>query len=326
MAGLFTFALLESRLDGKRGRRFSPIMKLRVVACSIAVVSSLHAEAPTGPQLLDDVVSHPGSYSQVCDMMTSPSDIPYRAYQIKDYDGVSFSDENQAKIDKNREPLIQAIRARLLEIDFARDAKTPAPDPTSPKDAMADAYGCDPRALSPLILGLVQQLHAIEALPELLVVEKKLVASIARAKDNADAKPPVVSGWFLGEIYPEGYEVTSDEVKRDRHHALFQARAAQRDLVMLMAILMREKSYAPALKTSLETEYVKGLKVMGKKYHFPQIKKGEPVPQEVDGMKVELDVPSGLLKPVYDAVRIPYTRESRDEVRAAAEKWIQEHP
>lgn len=326
MAGLFTFALLESCLDGKRRRRFSPIMKLRVVACSIAVVSSLHAEAPTGRQLLDDVVSHPGSYSQVCDVMSAKSDIPYRAFQLMDYEAASFSDENQAKIDKNREPLIQAIRARLLEIDFTIDAKTPAPDPTSPKDAMEDAYGCDPRALSPLILGLIQQLHAIEALPELLVVEKKLVASIARAKDNADTKPPVVTGWFLGEEFPDGEEPSSDQAKMERRSRLFQARAAQRDLVMLMGLLMREKSYAPALKTSLETEYVKGLKAMGKKHHFPQIKKGEPVPQEVDGMKVELDVPSGLLKPVYDAVRIPYTRESRDEVRAAAEKWIQEHP
>ena len=130
-------------------------------------------------------------------IMTAPEDIPYRAFELTDFSGASFSKANQALIDKNRGPLIQAIRARLLEVDFTRETKYPGEDPKPEENEDGDAYGCDPKSLNPLLLGLIQQLQAIETLPVLLVVEQKLVKGIAQAKNDPKSPAPVVAGWSV---------------------------------------------------------------------------------------------------------------------------------
>ncbi len=297
-------------------------MKSMIVTCQMALMSSLLADTPPASALLDRIISHPGSYSQVCDIMIAEADIPYHAFELTDFSGASFSKTNQALIDKNRGPLIQAIRARLLEVDFTRETKFPVEDPKPEENNDGEAYGCDPKSLNPLLLGLIQQLQAIETLPELLVVEQKLVKGIAQAKNHPNSPVPVVAGWFVGFITKNSESQT--EAERDRYSSLFQARVAQRDLVILMAGLMREKSYDPYLKSSLETAYVKGLRKNAAGY--PKYKPGDPLPEGDYGLGFNLDPVTRILRRERDSVSIPYTRESRDEVRAAAVKWISEHP
>ncbi|MEO8614253.1 MAG: hypothetical protein ABI600_03870 [Luteolibacter sp.] len=299
-------------------------MRLKTAFCYLALVSCLRAQTTTGDKLLDNVISHPGSYWQVCDIMTAPSDIPYRAFELSDFSGGAFSKANEALIGKNREPLVNALRARLLRIDFTRKPVLPGEDKKPEENSDGEAYGCDPKSLNPLLLDLIQKLHAIETLPELLAVEEKLVKGIAVAKDDADAAPPNVAGWCVAEI--RGSSDTEDEAKRDRRNALFQARVAQRDLVMSMALLMREKSYEPFLKTSLEADYQKGLRAQAGKWKLPVVKESDPVPKEVDGAEVTLDPVTHLLRRDHSPVEISYSRESRDEVRAVANRWIEEHP
>ncbi len=257
--------------------------------------------------------------------MVAPSDIPYQLFQITDFAGASLSKSNQALVDKNRDGLVKALRSRLLAIDFSRKAAPPITDPKPEENFDGDAFGCDPKALSPMMLTLLQQLHGIEALPELLVVEQKLVDGIAKAKDDAKIMPPEVAGWFVGEMR-EDYDEKEPEAKRDRRTKLFQARVAQRDLVMLMATLMREKSYKPYLETALEAAYVKGMKVEAKKQGYDKIKVAAESPKEINGMDVVVDPVTMIIRPAYFSVKLPYTRESRDEIRAVAEKWIAEHP
>jgi hypothetical protein len=283
------------------------------------------AEELSAEKLLDQVISRPGSYSQVCDVMTAPPDIPYQLFQITDFMGASLSKSNQALVEKNRDGLIKALRSRLLAIDFSRKAAPPVADPKPEENFDGDAFGCDPKALSPIILTLLQQLHGIEALPELLVVEQKLVEGIAKAKDDLKAMPPEVAGWSVGEMR-ENYDENEPEAKRDRRTGLFQARVAQRDLVMLMATLMRELSYTPYLETTLEAAYVKGLKAEAKKRGYDKIKVGAEPLTEIKGMDVAVDPVTKIIRPAYFSVKLPYTRESRDEIRAAAAKWIAEHP
>ncbi len=301
-------------------------MKLLPLACLIFSFTTAFAKESPASKLLDQLISQPGSYSQVCDMMTMPEEIPYRAFQITDFAGASFSEKNQTLIGKNREPLVKAIRERLLEIDFSREAKQPAEDlSVKGEEGDGDPYGADPKSLNPLLLGIIQQLNAIEALPELLAVEGKIVTAIAKAKDDATAKPPVTYGWFVN---PDGttYDENEAEAKRERRLDLFQARVAQRDLVMMIAVLMRGKKYEPYLNTALEKTYVKGLKAEAEKSKSPQFSETEVIPNEIDDQEIERDPISGITNHKYTSVSIPYTRESRDEIRAIAEKWIAEHP
>ena len=297
-------------------------MKVVSILCHVLWITALQAQEQPAARLLDRIISHPGSYSQVCDIMTAEVDIPYRAFELTDFSGASFSKANQALIDKNRGPLIEAIRARLLELDFTREAMAPGEDPKPEENEDGDAYGCDPKSLNPLLLGLIQQLQAIETLPELLVVEEKLVKGIAQAKNDPKSPAPVVAGWSVG-FFTKNPESQTD-AERDRKSNLFQARVAQRDLVMLMAVLMREKSYSPYLKTSLETAYVRGLKQNAAGY--PKYKPGDPLPEEKYGRDFNLDPVTRILRRERDFVSIPYTRESRDEIRAAAAKWVAANP
>ncbi len=298
-------------------------MKWIAALCLVVCLSPLHAQEPAADKLLDQVISHPGSYSQVCDVMSAPSDLPYQLFQITSFYGASLSKANQALVDGNRDGLLRAIRSRLLAVDFSRKPVPPAKDPKPEENFDGDAYGCDPKALSPILLTLIDRLHGIEALPELLVVEQKLVDGIAKAKDDAKVAPPEATGWQVAQE-SVNYDENEPEAKRDRRVKLFQARVAQRDLVMLMAKLMREKAYKPYLATTIEAAYVKGLKAEAKEKGYDKIKIAE-LPKEIEGVPVRIDPITKIIH-TYFTVSLPYTRESRDEIRAAAEKWIAEHP
>lgn len=314
----------KSHLDPALFPSLSDAVKILSAFCLIACSAHLRAEELSADKLLDRIVSHPGSYSQVCDVMSAPSDLPYRLFQITDFSGASLSKANQALVDGNRDGLIKALRARLLAVDFSRKPVRPAPDPKPEENEDGEAYGCDPKALSPILLTLIDQLHGIEALPELLVVEQKLVDGIAKAKDDAKAAPPEVCGWQVAEE-SDVYDEKEPEAKRDRRVNLFQARVAQRDLVVMIAKLLREKAYKPYLETKLEAAYVKGLKAEAKERGYDKIKSSEP-PREIQGVEVSVDPITKIIRPDYFSVKLPYTRESRDEIRAVAAKWIAEHP
>lgn len=296
-------------------------MKGLIICLCLAPLFQASAKPLSGGALLDQVISKPGSYSQVCDVMVMPSDIPYRAYQISDFNGTSFSQANKALIQENREPLIAAIKARLTAVDFSKSAVDTEKDEHPEKSFDGDGYGCDPATLNPLILNLIVDMNAVEALPELLTLEARLVKEIAKAKDSATAPVPIVSGWGIG----EKRDSSNDGEARDRRINLFQARVAQRDLVMVMQVLMRNKKYSPALKTSLEVAYVKGLKADAAAHGWDKFKPGDELPKEINYRSVERDPVTGIVRDAYRPIEIPYTRESRDEVRAAAEQWVKEH-
>jgi hypothetical protein len=295
-----------------------------MAAVWLVTVPCLQAEAPSGEKLLDEMISHPGSYWQICDVITSPSDIPYRAFELSDFSGRSLSKGNEVRMGHNRDVLVEALRNRLLAIDFSKVPQNPGEDPKPEENFDGEAFGCDPTSLNPILLEVVRKLKAIEALPELLALEDKLVVEIGKAKDDVKIVPPHVAGWSVGDEGTMNEEVP--EAKRERRHALFQARIAQRDLVVMIAWLMREKNYQPYLKTSFESAFAKGLKVKAKEFRLPTLKPGQPAPQDVEGLEVVMDPVTRILYPSNCPVMIPYSRESRDEIRAAAAKWIQENP
>jgi hypothetical protein len=314
---------MGSILDRIRGNPSLIPMKWQILSAVAVLIVSAQARISEGAALLDKVISHPGSYCQVCDVMSAPTEIPYRAFVITDFAGAGFSKANQAAVDQNRGPLIKAIRRRLLAVDFLKPPKQPKIDPKPEENMDGDAFGCDPTSLNPLLLRLIVQLHAAETLPELLALEERLVKGIAKAKDDAKAAPPLVDGWLVQEEMPQ--DENEEASRRDRRINLFNARVAQRDLVMVMALLLREKSYPAYLNTSLEAAYVVGLKKQAMEGDLAKLKPGEPIPKELEHLEIEIDSISKLPRARYSSVQIPYSRESRDEVRAVAVKWISEH-
>lgn len=294
-----------------------------VVAALFLPLASLSGGEEDGAALLDKVIQFPGSYSQVCDVVTAPSELPYRAYQLSGFAGASFSKTNVAAMKANREVLVKEIRARLPQIDLVRKAAEPKQDPAPEENFDGDTVGCDPKVLNPLLLEIILTLDATETLPELLALEAKLVAGIAKAKDDAKVAPPQVQGWFVGEEL-DHYDENEPEAKRDRRIQLFQSRVAQRDLVILMGRLLREKNYAPYMATTLEKAFVKGIKKEAQENGIAGYKPGQPLPEDKKDWEVSLDPVSKVPVTAYAAVEIPYTRASRDEVRAVAEKWIKE--
>ncbi|MCW1884216.1 hypothetical protein OKA04_05700 [Luteolibacter flavescens] len=294
------------------------------IVLPLALASALRAAEPgVGTALLDRVIQFPGSYAQVCDVMTSTSDLPYRAYQLSGFAGASFSKVNLATMQANRAEMVKAIRARLLEIDLVRKAEETKKDPAPEESYDGDDVGCDPKVLNPLLLDAILTLQATEALPELLALEAKLVAGIAKAKNDAKAAPPMVAGWWVGEEGRE-YDENEPEAKRDRRVQLFQSRVAQRDLVILIGKLLREKKYEPYLATALEKAYVKGIRKEAQALGIADYKPGKPLPKDKEHLELTLDPVSKVPVDAYTSIAIPYSRESRDEVRAAAEKWIKE--
>lgn len=318
-------------------------MKWPIFFGNLLLIANLSAQETDASALLDKVISYPGAYSQVCDVFTSPDDIPYRAFEISGYREAYFSNVKLAAIKENRDSLVKAIRARLLAIDFTRVPKELPTDP-SPDDKENEEIGSgsDPMTLNPFLLDLIHETHAIEALQELLIVEGKLVKGIAEAKNDAKAAPPLVDGWFVAKeadmsaidreednqaIRERDKDPSPAEIaKLDRERNLFNSRIAQRDVVMTIALLMREKSYAPYLKTEFEAAYVKGLKALVKKDGLEAYKPGEPLPPQLEGRKIRIDEITKLPIETYSSVAIPYSRESRDQIRAAAAQWITEHP
>ena len=298
-----------------------------VIAALVLPLASISRGAEADAALLDKLIQFPGSYCQVCDIMTAPSELPYRAYMLSGFAGSSFSKSNLTAMKQNRETLVKAVRTRLLEIDLVRKAEEAKKDPAPEVDEDGEKVGCDPKVLNPLLLDLILELDAIEALPELLVLEAKLVKGIAAAKDDAKVAPPSVSGWFVAEER-DSYDEKEPEAKRDRRIQLFQSRVAQRDLVILMGRLLREKNYAPYMTTALEKAYVKGIKAEAKEGGFSDYKPGDKLTGDNEYLNgtIEIDVPSKVPVAPYTAIQIPYSRESRDEVRAVAAKWIEEHP
>lgn len=296
---------------------FNIPMKSHLPFAAAILISFQPAFAETGTEYLDQLIAAPGSYSQVCDVLMTTQDVPFKAFQIQDYSGAYFSDGNIALMKSNRDDIVAAVRKRLGKIDLTREPVTPKPDVNADKEEleMSECYGADPMSLNSFLFDIIKRTSATEALPELLALEERLVAAIAVAKGGG--APPEVYGWYAA-IMDEEYDENEPKASRERRMKLNCSRLAQRDLVALIALLMREQKYEPYLATEFEKAYVKGLKKQEEEY-------GLSAPSKANDQYILTDPISGVRHYDYVEVSIPYSRPLRDEVRAAAEKWISEH-
>lgn len=230
----------------------------------------------------------------MCSDASEKSQVPFHAYELTLYTAIEFSKANETLINSNRSEVIKAVRNTISSIDFTskpeKTSEDPKPDPPHIKgEVHGDPYGFDPKSLNPLLAELILRLRAIETLPELVVMEATLARHIQLATQDQSAGIPWVDAW---DIYEEpGAWQNLPEKKKQRHVALFAAKNAQRNLIILMQILMREANYQPALNNELEKIYQ-----------------------------------SKLASNPSEVVEIPYSEELRNAVRASAQQWVKEHP
>jgi hypothetical protein len=291
------------------------ITRFSLAAAILLTVQPAFAE--TGTDLLDKLITAPGSYSQVCISSSISEGIPIEAFRIQDNSGTNFSDSNIELMEAHREELIPAIRLRLGAIDLSKEPKSPKSDPNASKNErmMSDCYGADPYSLNSFLLEIVKRTKAIEVLLELMTLEANLSKSIVNAERGGSL--PEVSGYYML-VDGDGYNDNEPPAAIERRRDLNRSRIVQRDLVMLIAILLREQKFEPYLATDFEKAYVEGLREQAHE-------RGLDAPEKKDDSHIKIDPISGIRHYDYHNVEIPYSRQLRVGVRRAARKWISEN-
>lgn len=303
-------------------------LTLRLAAvCLLATPLSAQDKAAMGAKL-DALLRHPGDYSQICDAMMSTFPAPIPGFRSIMHGEAGFSEKNLDFIKKNRAEIIKAVCAKLVSIDPAKAPKPQPPDPSIKKDengepiADADPIGTDPEAFSTLLLTIIEETDAVDALLPLLTLEEKFYTLLSAAEKDPGAPIPhadgdgagVSPGNIVGEN--EDYEAMTAERKAEveRKQELFRAQAVHRDMLAVCVRLMRKSGYEPMLASSLEKTYGKLLREKwGTDEQLSKYKKTEDIPEE-DRDSIKYDPVHKVAYMTWMPINIPYTPAIRSQI------------
>lgn len=274
-----------------------------------------------GEALLNDLLRWPGSYGQICDAFPVPSPIPLPAFRIQTEGEASFSQKNLALMKEKRAVLVPVVRKRLLGVDFTRHEKEQPKDPSVVGEVESRPWGTDPTLFSTLLLQVVRETKALEALPELIEVEARLHDLLAEIAKNPATPPPVMDGFMGCGLFParQAQEPENapekDEATVERERNLFLAEAAHRDLLAVMGALLRFAGYEPILNSKLEADYGKGLrKLYEKNEDLHAYKSKQDIPEE-EREWIGFDQLHRLPHYKWEHVAIPYSEALRNQMR-----------
>ncbi len=286
----------------------------------------------SGGKLLDELIAKPGDFNQMCGMPPPlPFDAPIPAYGVLAPRHFSFDAYSIQRLQAYRKEIVPVLLERLKNIDLSK-AQPPRGDMNDYRKS-----GTNPRAFSSLLLSVAQHLHVIEALPELLRLEEQLHSAIAKsAKDDKSPLPqldldsPV--GWSTIKVVDDRKKQKTPKPTREDKKSLerktdeFTSRIYQRELLALMARLLREEEFKPLLASSMEKEYIAGLRKIASEGELKDIKSATDIPEESlswIGWDDELGIPVRIFGSV---VQIPYTETLRDELRHIADDFLKSVP
>ena len=264
-------------------RRFLPLAML-VVAFPVAA-------APSASELLDEAIRTPGGWSQMCAMPAPiPFDVPLPFYSQAAPRYFWLSEQEGAKLKKRRAEVAPEIVARLHAIDLSK--------PPTQKDSQWSPTNSrqDPRYLSGVLFDIIFRLDVVEALPELLRLEADLHQRLEQAAKDSNASLPNLD--LDSPITWEG-EFTAGAKPTPQQVKVFTARIFQREMLSLMAALLRSEKFQPLLKSKVEALF--------------QAETGKPA-AEKRGWRSSMG-PS-----------TPYTPELRDEIRQLVADYLKLPP
>ena len=298
---------------------------------SLALCLAIASPALAGPPALDDLLRHPGDYSQICDARLSPFPAPIPGFRPILQGEASFSVQNKALMKAYRAHLLSAIANKLETIDLAKKPVPPPPDPSIPRDQIdVEPIGADPTVFSTLLLTMIEELDAWEVFPQLMAFEKKYHALLTAAELDARAPLPQSDGpegAGVGvNLLKEGEEYdklsTARTAEVERKTSLFHAQALQRDILAVLVRSMRKQGYGPMLASDLEKTYGRLLKEKwGTHEDFSKYKKAADIPAE-ERESIKFDPVHQVAYAPWDPVEIPYSEATRQAILDLATSYV----
>ena len=241
-------------------------LKPLLLALPVFLVCYAAAE-PFAGNLLDEIIARPGGWNQMCSGgPLIPADVPLPLYSLAAPRTFPLSQNNIARVRARRAEVASEITARLKKIYFFvpsvrpedLSSETYSRLAATPEGRLAlwdnQAYGTN--RLTGVVLQIVLESKAVEALPELLRLEADLNQRLENvAKDNGITLPDLE---FYAEASFSGLDFQSKSYPRE--HRLVVARIYQRELLSVMAALLRDRHFQPILDSEVEKHYLESLK------------------------------------------------------------------
>jgi hypothetical protein len=280
---------------------------LLILLITLAAALPASAETSAG-KLLNEIIRDPGHWSQMCVASPPiPFDVPFPFYSLATPRYFSLSQENVARLQKARAQVVPEIVRRMGKIDLSRPAK-------QKKDSFSTTDSDqDPNHLTGLLLDIILELNAVETLPELLRLEADLNFRLKTAEKDGGASLPVLDA--AGPVRMTGVDSASKSFsQRER---TFVSRIFQRELLSVMAALLRQERFQPLLDSELERSYLVYLKKEAQSEMLKGIKKPEDVSPKEKGW-VTFDPIHGLPVIKHWLQFTKYTPELRLKIR----EWV----
>ena len=203
--------------------------------------------------------------------------------------------------------MVPEIVRRLGKTDLSRP-------PKRNKDAFSTTdSNQDPNHLTGLLLDIILKLNAVETLPELMRLEGDLSFRLKTAGKDGGASLPVL------DVAGPAFMAATDRASQSfsRRERTFVSRIFQRELLSVMAALLRQERFQPLLDSELERSYLEYLKKEAQSEMLKGIKKPEDVPPQAKGW-VTFDPIHGL--PVIK--QWPQFTTFTPELRLKIREWV----
>lgn len=292
-------------------------MKLILRAALLCALTSVarSADLKTDPidAVIAEIMAHP-NYHQMCDgadFENKTIPLPIYSRLLGRTNGIA--PQHLGILQARRAELVPALKANLAGLHPEKP----------PKAGHAKAPGVSeiPEQLNALYLFLVSDLHVIEALPELLIVEERLRGAIQFADEHPKSPLPDVA--WDGRI--SHYE---KHPPPDRERALEFYRADQRELLSLMLRLLREQRFPPLMASTFEKRYREGVDAEANKPDQFGRLDSSAIDQRNRLAEEEKSNPEFLIPFRGDGIMItvPFKAQERNEVRSLARQFLETVP
>jgi hypothetical protein len=311
-------------------RGFLTLIFSGFLACLPALAGQ---ENPTLREQFDKILRFPGDYRQNCDSVISFYPAPLPAFRSIMQPYAAISEANIEYLKKNRSGVIPILVSKLEAADLLRkpvpqprDSTVTHPDPEGP-----EPIGVDPDSFNTPLLKIVEELDAVEVIPQLLVIEEKYLPMMQAFEKDASAPVPQVDGANQAKVFARNLRAYDEEIKSlrkepkaelDRQRAIFRVQAVQRDVLAVFVRLMRNANYQPLLNSHLEALYGRVLKArFGKDEELSKFKGLNDIP-DYDRHYIKFHPVHKVAWREDSDLGIPYSPDLRKEILDLTKSFI----
>jgi hypothetical protein len=286
--------------------------------------------------LLDEVIREPGMWNQMCAMPRPLEfDVPLPMYGLAAPRNLFLSTANRDRLRAQRAVVVADIVKLLNRMDLSkatngvRVVAMPINGDTNQMTLMGVVVkpssftesNQDPEQLTGTLLDIILQLDVVEALPGLSRVEAALNERLGAAAKDGGASLPELD--LDSPVTFSGRRLNNDTERLRMRE--FPARVYQREILSVMAALLRHERYQPLLNSDLEAKYFEHLKQAAGGQQLASIHSAEDIPSSMEswiGFDPVHRMP--FHKGQYDTGFVPYTPELRLEIRKWAADYLQQ--